>query len=112
MPRPPKTAHYDADDATIIACFDDSLELVEQQRATKAEITAHNVLMHQSGVDPGALSICRRLALMKEGKRGVAVSLLHRYLQILASRLHDPTIPATRNGEARREVAPFERSAA
>ena len=70
--------------------------------------------MHQDGVDPGVLAICRKLAMMKPGKRGVAVALLHRYLMVLASRLDDPTVPATRNGEAHREATPFtgQRSAA
>ena len=91
-----------ADDATIIACLDDSLELVEQQRATKAEITAHNVLMHQSGVDPGALSICRRLALMKEGKergRGEFIAPIPADFGLEASRSDDP-------GDAERRSAP------
>ena len=101
MPRPKKSARYDADDATIIAHFDQSMELADQQKAASAEIAAHNSLMAEHGVDPGTLSICRRLARMKPGKRGIAVALLHRYLQVLASRLEDPTRP-----QPQREVQP------
>jgi hypothetical protein len=104
MPRPPHDVQYDADDATILAHFDQALELAEQQKVASAEITAHNSLMISHGVCPGTLSICRRLARMKEGKRGVAVALLHRYLAILASRLEDPTVEAPAQGRA----VPFE----
>ena len=112
MPRPPKLAKFDAGDATIQLHFDEAIELREQQRESRDELSAHNKQMFADGVDPGIMSICRRLALMREGKRGVAVALLHRYLAILASRLEDPTVPVTKNGEAHREATPFERSAA
>jgi hypothetical protein len=101
MPRPKKTVQYTADDATILSHFDEALALAEQQKGASAEISAHNVLMAEDGVDPGTLSICRRLARMKPGKRGIAVALLHRYLQVLASRLEDPTVAAAGAGHNR-----------
>ena len=114
MPRTPKDAHFDATDDLIISHFDEAMELREQQRESRLELSGHNRRMQDDGCDPGVMAICRRLALMPEGKRGIAVALLHRYLQVLASRLEDPTLPATRNGEAHREATPFagQRSAA
>jgi hypothetical protein len=48
---------------------------------------------------------------MKPGKRGVTVALLHRYLQVLASKLDDPTVKRER-AEAKAQAAPvpFERA--
>jgi len=82
------------------------MALKDNQRGVSAEITALNSLMQEAGVDPGTLSLCCRLARMKPGKRGVSVALLHRYLQVLASRLDDPTVPQ----EA--PTVPFERRTA
>ena len=104
MPRPPSTAQYNADDATIQLHFDEAMELHEQQREGRSELSAHTKAMFADGIDPGIMSICRRLALLKEGKRGISVALLHRYLMVLASRLDDPTVVATKNGEARHEA--------
>jgi uncharacterized protein (DUF2237 family) len=39
------------------------------------------------------MTYCRRLAALPEGKRGIAIVLTTRYLQILASRLEDPSMP-------------------
>jgi hypothetical protein len=92
MPRPRKTATYDSDDQKIIEHFDQSMAMADEQKVTSAEIATHNALMAEDGVDPGTLSICRRLARMKPGKRGIAVALLHRQLQVLASKLEDPSV--------------------
>jgi hypothetical protein len=110
MARPKKSVVFNADDQTIVEFFDQAMMLKANQRDVSSEISGLNVLMQESGVDPGTLSLCCRLAKMKEGKRGVAVALLHRYLVVLASRLEDPTItvevPAA-PAEAGRPV-PFE----
>ena len=113
MPKPPKSATFDAGDAAIQQHFDESLELAGQQKESREELSAHSKQMFADGVGPGIMAICRRLALMPEGKRGIAVALLHRYLMVLASRLEDPTMPATRNGEARHEAqtVPFTEAA-
>jgi hypothetical protein len=94
MARPPKTVRYDADDQTIQRYFDQSMSLRDEQKAASGLISDLNSEMLGAGVDPGTLSICRRFAAMKPGKRGVSVALLHRYLQVLASRLDDPTVEA------------------
>src|SRR5918995_6468792 len=108
MARPKKTAKYDADDETIIAHFDQSMELYEAQKGASVEISANNKQMQEDGVDPGTLSICRKLARMPAGKRGVSVALLHRYLQVLAGRLEDPTAPRARpEGVPHEAVRPF-----
>jgi hypothetical protein len=93
MPRLKKVVVFDADDKTIVEHFDQAMALKANQRGVSSEITALNSTMQEAGVDPGTLSTCCKLARMKPGKRGVAVALLHRYLQVLASRLDDPTVP-------------------
>ena len=100
MARPKKTASYDADDQTIVDYFEQAMSLKDQQKSASSEITALNSLMHDAGVEPGVLSLCCRLARMKEGKRGVTIALLHRYLQVLASRLDDPTVKQDREAAA------------
>ena len=107
MPRIPKTTEYTADDETILAHFDESLELAEEQKASRAELATHNKRMYADGVDSGTLSVCRKLALMKPGKRGIAVALLHRYLEVLASRLEDPDDGAAWRGAGEGAVGPF-----
>jgi hypothetical protein len=108
MPRLKKTVVLNADDRTIVEYFDQAMALKANQRGVSGEITALNVLMQEAGVDPGTLSTCCRLARMKPGKRGVAVALLHRYMQVLARQLDDPTVAAVpQPAEAGRPV-PFE----
>jgi hypothetical protein len=106
VPRPKRDVKFDADDQTIIAHFDRAMRLKATQRGVSSEITALNSLMQGDGVDPGTLSTCCKLARMKPGKRGVAVALLHRYLQVLARQLEDP------EAEFRAAAVPFEKAAA
>jgi hypothetical protein len=93
VPRPRKSAVFDADDQTIVEHFDRAMRLKATQRGVSSEITALNAQMSEAGVDPGTLTICCKLARMPRGKRGVAVALLHRYLQVLARQLDGPTVP-------------------
>jgi hypothetical protein len=98
VPRPRKSAVFDADDQTIVEHFDRAMRLKATQRGVSSEITALNAQMSEAGVDPGTLTICCKLARMPRGKRGVAVALLHRYLQVLARQLDDPTVPVELDG--------------
>jgi hypothetical protein len=107
MPKPKKTVGYNADDGTILRYFDASTLAKKAQREASGEICSLNVRMQDDGVDPGTLATCQRLARMKPGKRGISVALLHRYLQVLASRLEDPTAPAEVADTA--ATAPFAR---
>ena len=109
MARPKRDGVFDADDQTIIAHFDQSLELYERQKGASGEISENNKGMQDDGVHPGILSICRRLALMPPGKRGMSVALLHRYLQVLASRLEDPTFKASAEAKGEAATVPFAR---
>lgn len=108
MARPKKSVTLNADDQTIVEYFDQAMAAKAAQGEASKEITALNSTMQEAGVDPGTLSLCCRLAKMKPGKRGISVALLHRYLQVLASRLADPTVePAEPVAEASTAV-PFE----
>jgi hypothetical protein len=100
MPRLRKTIVFDADDRTIGEYFDRAMAMKDNQRGVSGEITALNVLMQEAGVDPGTLSTCCRLARMPPGKGGMAVALLHRYLQVLARQLEDPTVVVEGAGHA------------
>jgi hypothetical protein len=91
MARPKKDVVFDATDEVIAQYFDETMGLADAQKAASAQITDSNRLMQDAGVHSGTLSICRRLARMRPGKRGTEVALLHRYLSVLASRLEDPT---------------------
>lgn len=109
MARPKKTRKLDADDRTIVKYFDLSMEAKANQKSASADISDLNSRMQDDGVDPGMLSWCRRLAELPEGRRGVSIALLHRYLQVLASRLDDPT---AREAEASTAVPFGKKSAA
>jgi hypothetical protein len=83
-----------------------SIEDYGTQKEASAKIAANNVQMQRDGVHPGVLQICRKLALMPDGRRGLHVALLHRYLQVFAAR-----VPKAAVGEVPPGPIPFKKSA-
>jgi hypothetical protein len=94
MPRPRKTAKYDASAEVIRRFFEQSWDARGEQKAASQLISATNVEMERNGVNSGVMSTMRKIRAMPEGKRGFFLVLLQRYITVLEDELHDPAFAA------------------
>jgi hypothetical protein len=92
MPKPRKDVNYNARSQVICDYFERSMRLREDQKGGSALISALNKDMASDGVDPGVLSIMRRIACLPEGKRGVTVANMRFYLDVLEEQLSDSQV--------------------
>jgi hypothetical protein len=102
MPRPPKTASYTADAATIQRHFDEAMSLKTSQKAVSGKITALNSTMQQDGVHAGLMAHYCKIARLPPEKAALWLALDDFYRQALASRLPNP-----KTGAEDRAVTPF-----
>jgi hypothetical protein len=75
--------------------FAKSMAVREEQRLAGAIARELDAEATAAGVDPAVLATCRRIAAMREGKRGFHLFLLRRYLEVLEAELTDPTFSAS-----------------
>lgn len=92
MARPKKTVNYNASSETVRRFFERSMQLREEQRDIGTLISSLNIEMSNAGVDPGVLSLCRRVASMPEGKRGTTIALVRFYFDVLNDILADAQV--------------------
>jgi hypothetical protein len=107
--RPPKVFSYHADGETIRSFFARYRELEAAKKATRETVKALNKQADAGGVHPRTLRFVLGLAAMPPGRRGWCVALLRRYLDILATELHDADVPVLEEpAETLAETAPAE----
>ena len=87
-------ARRDASAATIKRFFAESMAARDEQKLAAAVVREQNAKASAAGVDPAVLATCRRIAAMRDGKRGFHVFLLRRYLDVLEGELADATFSA------------------